>query len=219
MKKTILAAVALAMLALASPAAAHGSKRATTLKAKFAPSADSTVRGAASLVDGKRRDRFRLRVKGLAAGATYTWTLRQAAGDGDACTGETVASFSYSSLQGRRKAAKIRSRAMGFSAATGASYAVVIVDEAGEDVACAELLTKAQRKAERRAARRKAAEQVQTGGDDVQTGGDDEQGDDDDQGDDEQSGDAGEDESGDGDGEDLGDDGEGDGSLEGSLEG
>lgn len=212
MKKTILAAVPLAMLALASPAAAHGSKHATTLKAKFAPSAESTVRGAASLVDGKRRDRFRLRVKGLAAGATYTWTLRQAAGDGDACTGETVASFSYSSLQGRRKAAKVRSRAKGFSAATGASYAVVIVDEAGEDVACAELLTKAQRKAERKAAKRKAAEQ--TGGDDEQTGGDDEQGDDD-----EQSDDAGEDESGDDDGEDLGDDGEGDGSPEGSLEG
>jgi hypothetical protein len=76
MKKTILAAVPLAMLALASPAAAHGSKHPTTLKAKFAPSADSTVRGDASLVDGKRRDRFRLRVKGLAAGATYTWTLR-----------------------------------------------------------------------------------------------------------------------------------------------
>ncbi len=217
MKKTILAAVPLAMLALASPAAAHGSKHATTLKAKFAPAADSTVRGAASLVDGKRRDRFRLRVKGLAAGATYTWTLRQAAGDGDACTGETVASFSYSSLQGRRKAAKVRSRAKGFSAATGASYAVVIVDEAGDDVACAELLTKAQRKAERRAAKRKAAEQ--TGGDEEQTGGDGEQGDDDDQGDDEQSDDAGEDESGDDDGEDLGDDGEGDGSPEGSLEG
>ncbi len=202
MKKTILAAVPLAMLALASPAAAHGSKHATTLKAKFAPSTDSTVRGAASLVDGKRRDRFRLRVKGLAAGATYTWTLRQAAGDGDACTGETVASFSYSSLQGRRKAAKVRSRAKDFSAATGASYAVVIVDESGEDVACAELLTKAQRKA----AKRKAAGQEQTGGDDVQTGGDDEQGDD------QQSGDAAEDESGDDDGEDLGDDGE-DGDL------
>ncbi len=223
MKKTILAAVPLAMLALASPAAAHGSKHATTLKAKFAPSADSTVRGAASLVDGKRRDRFRLRVKGLAAGATYTWTLRQAAGDGDACTGETVASFSYSSLQGRRKAAKVRSRAKDFSAATGASYAVVIVDETGEDVACAELLTKAQRKA----AKRKAAGQEQTGGDDVQTGGDDvqtggddeQQGDDDEQGDDQQSGDAAEDESGDDDGEDLGDDSEGDGSPEGSLEG
>ena len=217
MKKTILAAVLLAMLALASPAAAHGSKHPTTLKAKFAPSADSTVRGDASLVDGKRRDRFRLRVKGLAAGATYTWTLRKTTGDGDACTGETVASFSYSSLQGRRKAARVRSRAKGFSAATGASYAVVIVDEAGEDVACAELLTKAQRKAQRRAAKRKAAEQIQTGGDDEQTGSDDEQGDDDDeQGDDEQSDDAGEDESGDDDGEDLGDDsGESDGSLEG----
>ena len=196
MKKTILAAVPLALLALAAPAAAHGGKHATTLKAKFAPSADSSVRGGASLVDGKRRDRFRLRVKGLEAGATYSWSLRQAAGGGDACTGETVASFSSTSLEARRKGAtKVRSRAKGFAAAQGVSYAVVITDEAGEDVACAELRTKAQRKA----AKRKGSKQQQTGGDDERSGEDkghfdeDEQGDDDDQGEDED--DLGEDDS------------------------
>ena len=205
MKKTLLAAVPLALLALAAPAAAQGGKHASTLKAKFAPSAESSVRGDASLVDGKRRDRFRLRVKGLDAGATYTWSLRQAAAGGDACTGETVGSFRSTSLEGRRRGSKVRSRSKGFAAAEGFSYAVVITDEAGEDVACAELRTKAQRKAERKASKRKGSKQEQSGGDDEQ-GDEDEQGDDDQSGDDSAEDESADDESDDDPSEDEGED-------------
>jgi hypothetical protein len=150
MKKTILAAVLLAVLALAAPAAAGTGNHATTYKAKVASATDSSVRGKASLVDGKRRDKVQLHIKGLAAGATYTWAVREAAGAGDACAGAAVAALGSAELRARRKgAAKARLRARGFAAADGASYAVVITDAAGRDVACGELLRKADRKAVR----------------------------------------------------------------------
>jgi hypothetical protein len=149
MKKTILAAVPLALLALAVPSAAQA-KRAVTYKAKLAPSAESAVRGKAKLVDGKRRDKLQLRVKGLEAGATYGWALRKAPAGGDACGGEDVGAFSYAELKGRR--GKARSRARAFSGGSGA-YAVVVTDAAGQDVACLVLKSKAQRKAEREQAK------------------------------------------------------------------
>ena len=170
MKKTLLAAVPLAMLALAAPAAAHGGKHPTTLKARFAPSADFAVRGGASLVDGKRRDKVRVRVRGLEAGATYGWSLRKAPAGGDACTGSEVASFSYATLRTRRHGAGGRARTKGFAAGDGA-YAVVIEDEQGEAVACLELKSEAQRRAEREDAQR---EQDEQGDDDGASGDDDE---------------------------------------------
>jgi hypothetical protein len=178
MKKTILAAVPLALLALAVPSAAQA-KRATTYKAKLAPTAESAIRGTAKLVDGKRRDKVQLHVKGLAAGAGYTWTLRTAPAGGDACTGEDVASFSYSALQGRRSGhAKGRARGRAFTGGS-AAYAVVVSDGAGEDVACFELKSKAQRKADRK----QGKQRHDAGEDDDQSAGEDERGDDD-QGDD-----------------------------------
>ena len=176
MKKTILAAVPLALLALAVPSAAQA-KRAVTYKAKLAPSAESAVRGKAQLVDGKRRDKVRLRVKGLGAGATYGWALRKAPAGGDACTGDEVGSFTYAALHGRRGgSAKARARGKAFAGGDGV-YAVVVTDAAGEDVACLALKSKAQRKAER-----KRAEQRQDAGDDDGSSlDDDELGDDDEQ--------------------------------------
>ena len=97
MRRTILAAVPLAVLALAAPAAADGgSKHATTYKARLAPVAAAPVasaaergeeredriegaRGKAHLVDGRRRDEVALHVKGLTAGERYTWSVRQVA--------------------------------------------------------------------------------------------------------------------------------------------
>jgi len=173
LRRTILVAVPLALLALAGPAAAHGNHHATTYKA--AVSGASGVRGQAKLVDGKRRDKVRLRVKGLAAGESYTWSIRAASGDGDACAGETVAEFSYTGLTARRYGrGDARSRSRSFAAEDGTSYAVVVTAADGTDVACGELATKGQRKAEREKAR---------GHDGSQASGDDEQGDDDQQGD------------------------------------
>ena len=194
MKKTILAAVPLMLLVLAAPAAAHGGKRATTYKAKLAPTAGSAMRGKATLTDGKRRDRIRLRVRGLEAGASYSWSLRRAAAGGDACTGDEVAAFSYSALQGRRHGkAGSRSRGSGFAAGDGA-YAVVVTDAEGEDVACFELKSKAQRRAERK---------KHDSADDESAADEDEQGDDD-QGEDED--DLGEDDSAAGDDDPVEDD-------------
>src|SRR4051794_35792556 len=114
MKKTILAAVPLALLALASPAAAHGGRHADTYTARLAPIAapraaaarherdaePTGVRGKATMVDGPRRDKVRLHVEGLTAGQAYRWEVREVSGDG-ACTGETVAEFTYGHLRAR----------------------------------------------------------------------------------------------------------------------
>jgi hypothetical protein len=178
LRRTILVAVPLALLALAGPAAAHGKQHATTYKA--AVSGESGVRGQAKLVDGKRRDKVRLRVKGLAAGESYTWSIRAASADGDACAGETVAEFSYAGLTARRHGRDdAGSRSRTFAAEDGTSYAVVVTAADGTDVACGELATKAQRKAERKKARGHDGNQA-TGADEQ---GDDQQGHDDQQAD------------------------------------
>jgi hypothetical protein len=152
-RRTIFAAVPLAVLALAAPAAAKGS-HATTYKAKVAAIGDAAVRGQAKLVDGKR-DKVQLHVKGLEPGAAYTWSVRSAAGDGDACSGEAVDAFEYGDLTARRHGnSKARSRSREFSAEDGTSYAVVVTDADGTDVACGELLSKADRRAAKREAKK-----------------------------------------------------------------
>src|SRR5687767_2577145 len=121
MRNTIWAAMPLALLALAAPAAAKDGARATTYKARLAPVAAEApaaeaakhgkaregdkarkrqkaskrdraeragVRGKAELVDGGRRDKVRVRVRGLSAGETYSWSVRKAAEGEDACAGE-----------------------------------------------------------------------------------------------------------------------------------
>ena len=180
MRRTIFAAVPLAVLALAAPAAAHGDRHATTYKAnvvaveaastddataaRHGHSGDAGIRGQAKLVDGSRRDKVQLHVKGLQAGESYTWSVRSATGEDDACAGEAVDAFTYDALTARRRGhSKARSRSTSFTAEDGTSYAVVVTDAAGTDVACGEFQSradrraaKAKRKAERRAAERKS---------------------------------------------------------------
>jgi hypothetical protein len=123
-------------------------------------------------------------VKGLEAGETYTWSVRSAEGDADACAGEAVDAFSYSELTARRHGhSKARSRSREFAAADGATYAVVVTAADGTDVACGEFQTKAQRKAERRASKAKGKDKAHGKGkheasDDDESAGDDEQSDD-----------------------------------------
>jgi hypothetical protein len=190
-RRTIFAAVPLAVLALAAPAAAK-SGHATTYKAKLvaveaAPAATATkhgakvretgIRGHAELVDGKRRDKVQLQVKGLEAGAAYTWSVRSATGEGDACAGEAVDAFQYGDMTARRKGnSRARSRSREFTAEDGTSYAVVVTDAEGVDVACGQFLSKA----DRRAAKKKAGKAHGKAKHDEQ-GDDDAQGDDDSQ--------------------------------------
>jgi hypothetical protein len=192
-RRTIFAAVPLAVLALASPAAAGGG-HATTYKAKLvaveaAPPATASkhgamvretgARGQAKLVDGKR-DKVQLQVKGLEAGAVYTWSVRSAAEGEDACAGEAVDAFEYRDLTARRHGnSRARARSRDFTAEDGTSYAVVVTDAEGTDVACGAFLSKA----DRHAAKRKADKQHgkskhdEQGDDDTQ--GEEETGDDD----------------------------------------
>src|SRR5689334_16670066 len=65
--------------------------------AKVAPG----IRGQAKLVDGSRRDKVQLKVKGLVAGGSYVWSVRSSA-DGDACNGTEVDAFTYNPLTARR---------------------------------------------------------------------------------------------------------------------
>jgi hypothetical protein len=190
-RRTIFAAVPLAVLALAAPAAAKGGHATTynakvqavaaaapATAAKHGPKARATgVRGQAKLVDG-RRDKVQLQVKGLEAGATYTWSVRSASGSDDACAGDAVDAFEYNDLTARRRGnSKARARSRTFAAEDGTSYAVVITDAAGNDVACGAFLSKADRKAKRQAERKaKGKHAGDQQGDDSQ--GEDEQGDD-----------------------------------------
>ena len=199
MRRSIFAAVPLAVLALAAPAAAHGSKHATTYKAKVvaveaAPPATAAkhgkareaagIRGEAKLVDGSRRDKVQLHIKGLQAGAAYSWSVRSATGDDDACAGEAVDAFEYDALNARRRGnSKARSRSRTFTADDGASYAVVVTDADGNDVACGEFLSKADRKAAK--AKQKAAKRKHESSGDDSASDDDEASDDDSADDDE----------------------------------
>jgi len=173
MRKTIWAAVPLALLALAAPAAAKDGAHAVTYKARLAPvaveapaasaskhdkaekrrgdkrrgrddrSEQAGVRGKAELVDGGRRDKVQVRVRGLVAGETYAWSVRKAAEGEDACAGEAVEAFEYAPLEARRRGhGKARARSLEFAAEDGAVYAIVVTDAEGADVACGEFARK-----------------------------------------------------------------------------
>lgn len=143
MKKTVLAALPLTLLALVVPAAAQA--RATTYRATVAPLGASAsahgggVRGKAKLRDGARKDRLTLSVRGLPRGERYTWSLRSAAAGEDACAGEAVAAFAYRAL----RRGKSSSRARRFAVKPGSAYAVVVTGADGRDVACGEFAAKA----------------------------------------------------------------------------
>jgi hypothetical protein len=91
------AACLAAALVVAAPAAAH-EKRAKVSRAKLTatPAAEAAgipdAKGRAQLVDGKRRNKVSLHMRGLEAGETYLWHVHQATAEGDPCAaGSTVA--------------------------------------------------------------------------------------------------------------------------------
>jgi hypothetical protein len=157
MRRTLLAALPLALLVLAAPAAAKDGRKHTTYRAAIAPVAaeeptaspsrrghvearGAEVRGKAVLVDGRKRDRVKLRVRGLDRGTAYTWEVRQGG-----CAGEAVGGFRYRALKVRRGGAKGRGVSRSFTAAAGASYALVVSGPDGA-VACGEFERKGGKK-------------------------------------------------------------------------
>jgi hypothetical protein len=202
MRKTVLAALPLTLLALAVPAtAAQARGKATSYRATIAPLAAAPsgdgasaskrrrhesasrrapgVRGQARLTDGARRDRLRIKVRGLDRGAKYTWSLRVATGGADACAGEVVDAFSYGTL--RRGHDSDRSR--DFAVEPGAAYAVVVTDAEGTDVACGEFGGKAAGGEKRGKGRDKASDD-ESGDDSAEDESDDDSADHDESGDD-----------------------------------
>ncbi len=93
MKRTLL--LCAAVLLLAAPASAHD-KRAKVSKAKLTATEAATTagipdaRGHAQLVDGRRRDKVSLHMKGLEPGETYLWHVHQATGEGDPCAEDST---------------------------------------------------------------------------------------------------------------------------------
>jgi hypothetical protein len=95
MKRTLI--LCAAALLLAAPASANEKKHAKVSKAKLTATEAATtagipdVRGRAQLVDGRKRDKVSIHVKGLEPGETYLWHVHQATAEGDPCAaGSTV---------------------------------------------------------------------------------------------------------------------------------
>ena len=143
------------LLALAPGASAHSKhgKRAKVSKAHLETTAAATAagipdaRGRAKLVDGRKRDKVSLHMKGLEAGETYLWHVHQATGEGDPCAaGSTVGNpapypgFTYRALTARRSGkANSKGTSTTFPVAaedTGADYYVNVHLQDGTVVAC-----------------------------------------------------------------------------------
>ena len=93
----MLIAGAAAALLIAAPATAGHGKRAKVYKAQLEATAAATAagipdaRGRAHLVDGRKRNKVTLHMKGLEPGETYVWHVHQAKAEGDPCAaGSTV---------------------------------------------------------------------------------------------------------------------------------
>ena len=152
MKKPI-AAGAAALVVLVAPVAAAHEQRAKVSRAHLDATAAATtagipdVRGRAQLVDGRKRDKVSIHVKGLEPGETYLWHVHQATGEGDPCAeGGTVANpapypgFTYRELRARPSGnASSKGRSTAFPAETGdtgADYYVDVHLEDGTVIAC-----------------------------------------------------------------------------------
>jgi len=146
------------LLALAPGASAHSKhgkhgKHAKVSKAHLEATAAATAagipdaRGHAQLVDGRKRDKVSLHMKGLEAGETYLWHVHQATGEGDPCAaGSTVANpapypgFTYRALTARHSGnANSKGTSTTFPVAaedTGGDYYVNVHLQDGTVVAC-----------------------------------------------------------------------------------
>lgn len=150
MKRTLILGVA--ALLLAAPASANDTKRAKVSKAKLTATEAATTagipdaRGRAHLVDGRKRDKVSLHMKGLEPGETYLWHVHQATGEGDPCAADSTVGnptpypgWTYRDLEARASGnANSKGRSTEFPAADedGGDFYVNVHLEDGTVVAC-----------------------------------------------------------------------------------
>ena len=150
MKRTLI--LCIGALVLAAPASAH-ENHAKVSKARLTATAAATtagipdVRGRAQLVDGRKRNKVSLHMKGLKAGETYLWHVHQATAEGDPCAaGSTIGNpapypgWTYRTLKARpsgNASSKGRSDTFPVAASdTGFTYYVNVHLQDGTVIAC-----------------------------------------------------------------------------------
>jgi hypothetical protein len=136
MRRTLI--VCAGALLFAAPAAAHEKhgKHAKVSKAHLEATEDgSEARGRAHLLDGRRRDKVSIHLKGLEAGETYLWEVREGAcDDEDAAASE---GWTYRELTaGDSGNANAKGRSEDFSADRDDDVSVAVTLEDGTVVAC-----------------------------------------------------------------------------------
>lgn len=163
----ILPFLAITALVLGAPmgAAAHKgkphhkhAKPAKTYKANLGPVGTDAeyagIHGKAQLVDGKKKDKVSIHVRGLKAGTTYPWHIHEtAAGVTNPCAagaaqGPIVTAFTYKTLKARKSGnANSSGRSKTFTADPTKSYYVNVHDPAsGTPIACGVLKGKRAKK-------------------------------------------------------------------------
>lgn len=160
MKRTLILCIGLFLVA--APASA-GPNHAKVSKAHLTATEAATaagipdVRGRAQLVDGRKRNKVSLHMKGLKPGETYLWHVHQAKAEGDPCAaGSTVGNpapypgWTYRTLKARpsgNASSKGRSSTFPVAEDTGFTYYVNVHLEDGTVIACGVLERKAKAKA------------------------------------------------------------------------
>jgi hypothetical protein len=141
-------------LLIAAPASAHdkngkhGKVSRAHLEATEAATAAGIpdARGRAQLVDGRKKNKVSLHMKGLAPGETYLWHVHQAKAEGDPCTDSAVGNpapypgWEYRELTANESGnANSKGRSTAFPAEagdTGEDYYVNVHLEDGTVIAC-----------------------------------------------------------------------------------
>jgi hypothetical protein len=153
MRRTLI--LCAAAFLIAAPAAAHEKhgKRAKVSRAHLEATEAATAagipdaRGRAHLVDGRKRNKVSLHMKGLEPGETYLWHVHQATAEGDPCAaGSTVGNpapypgWTYRELKARPSGnASSKGRSSTFPVAeedTGGDYYVNVHLQDGTVIAC-----------------------------------------------------------------------------------
>ena len=121
-------------LLIAAPASAH-EKHGKVSKAKLAATeaGSPAVRGHAQLVDGRKRDKVSLHMKGLEPGETYSWHVHE----GDSCIADGAESTgrTYRELKVRRSGnANAKGRSSSFEG--DGDFYVDVHSEDGTVIAC-----------------------------------------------------------------------------------
>ena len=160
MRRTLILCAGALLIAVPATASGKNDRHANTSKAHLTATAAATAagipdaRGRAQLVDGRKRNKVSLHMKGLKPGETYLWHVHQATAAGDPCAaGSTVGNptpypgWTYRTLKARPSGnADSKGRSSTFPVAaedTGGVYYVNVHLQNGTVIACGVLEGKA----------------------------------------------------------------------------